>query len=82
MKSKSELQVNVSITEAICRMMLIIPAGMFGVYAFVALHTYLFVFLPIYLLVTALTYYSPVKHLYTAITHRPLFVADHELISA
>lgn len=77
MKSKNEFKVNISIMESMYRLLLILPAGMFGVYAAVMMNSYIFMLLPFYLLVTSLTYYSPVKQLYTSLIHRSLFKTRH-----
>jgi hypothetical protein len=77
MEQTTDLQQNISAVEAAIRFILIIPAGMLGVAAAVYMNTYIFMLLPCYLLITGLTYYSPVKHLYSIIRHKSPHSQSH-----
>ena len=67
MKIRNEIKLNVSLVESAFRLILIMPAGMIGIAAAVWTGNLLLMILPFYLLVTGLTYFCPVKYLYTTI---------------
>jgi hypothetical protein len=78
MKTTTGIPLNVTMEESFLRLMLIVPAGMLAVTGIVLMHTYLLVLLPFYLLATGLTSYSPLKHLYRVMMHKPVFTAIND----
>jgi hypothetical protein len=73
MKGFHGLPLNITFAESVLRFGLLIPAGIIAVAGIVALHTFVFLIVPPYLLFTSLTSYGPLKHLYRKIRHIPVF---------
>ena len=78
MKTRGGVPLNVGLFEAVARLFLMIPTGGLAVVAVIYLHTYAFLFVPLYFMATGLTYYSPVKHLYRLILHKPVFTGKND----
>ena len=78
MKTRKGIPLNVGMFESMTRLMLILPTGPLAVLAVIFLHTYVFLLVPSYLIATALTYYSPIKHLYRIAMHKPVFTGNND----
>lgn len=73
MKTTIDIPLNIGLFEAITRLLLVIPVGPLAMLADLYLHTYIFVLVPMYLIASRLTYYSPIKHLFRLAMHHPVF---------
>ena len=77
MKQNKGIPLNIEILETIGRLLLMIPTGILAVLAITTIHTYIFIPIPVYLLITAVTRYAPIKHLFRIITHKPVFTDNN-----
>ena len=73
MKTRSGLPLNIKPFESLIRLVLIIPVGALVVLAVIFMHSYVLIPIPGYLLFTGLTSYSPIKHVFRLIMHKPVF---------
>jgi hypothetical protein len=82
MKDQKDMILNIGFLESTLRLMLILPVGGLSVWIVIMTHEYMFLLIPFYILVTALIHYSPLKHLYIVIKHKPLYTEDSDPIWA
>lgn len=71
LKIRDKLPMNIHAKESLLRILLIIPVGILTVYAISYFKLYFLIAVPIYLFLTGLLRYSPVKHVYSLIKHKP-----------
>jgi hypothetical protein len=82
MKNQKDMILNIGFLESAVRMMLILPVGGFCACIVIMTHEYWLLLIPFYILATALIHYSPLKHLYMVVKHKPAYTENSDPIWA